>query len=144
MWVVLIISGVWATDLLFVRIILFIVGTGVTIHLVRIILRRFKTIVDVNSVGRIQAVGGALKGRSLENVVQVLQTLQNVRLVDRRRDCFIEKVEAGFHFGPSQAVRSGVQHGHGVENADRRQELVRARVLDAIVHVDEQSVVSEQ
>ena len=35
MWVVLIISGVWATDLLFVRIILFIVGTGVTIHLVR-------------------------------------------------------------------------------------------------------------
>jgi len=35
MWVVLIVSGVWGTDLLIVRIILFLVGSGVTIHLLR-------------------------------------------------------------------------------------------------------------
>ena len=35
MWVVLIISGVWGTEMLVIRIILFIVGVGVTIHLLR-------------------------------------------------------------------------------------------------------------
>jgi uncharacterized membrane protein YbaN (DUF454 family) len=35
MWLVLIISGVWGTDLLIIRIVLFLVGTGVTIHLLR-------------------------------------------------------------------------------------------------------------
>ena len=35
MWVVIIISGIWGTDLLLIRIILFLVGSGVTIHLLR-------------------------------------------------------------------------------------------------------------
>jgi hypothetical protein len=35
MWAVLIVSGIWATDILFVRIILAVVGIGVTIHLLR-------------------------------------------------------------------------------------------------------------
>lgn len=35
MWSVLIISAIWATEVLFVRIILAIVGIGVTIHLLR-------------------------------------------------------------------------------------------------------------
>lgn len=35
MWAVLLISGIWATDVLFVRIILATVGTAVTIHLLR-------------------------------------------------------------------------------------------------------------
>ncbi len=35
MWLVLIASGVWGTDLLIIRIVLFLAGTGVTIHLLR-------------------------------------------------------------------------------------------------------------
>jgi uncharacterized protein len=35
MWAVLIISGIWATEIMFVRIILGVVGIGVTIHLLR-------------------------------------------------------------------------------------------------------------
>lgn len=35
MWAVLIISGTWATDVLFIRILLGAVGIGVTIHLLR-------------------------------------------------------------------------------------------------------------
>jgi uncharacterized membrane protein YbaN (DUF454 family) len=35
MWLLMIASGIWATDLLIVRILLFLVGTGVTIHLLR-------------------------------------------------------------------------------------------------------------
>ncbi len=35
MWAVLIISAIWATDVLIVRIILAVVGIGVTIHLIR-------------------------------------------------------------------------------------------------------------
>ncbi len=35
MWVVIIISGIWGTDLLLIRIILLLVGSGVTIHLLR-------------------------------------------------------------------------------------------------------------
>ncbi len=35
MWLVIIASGIWGTDLLIIRIVLFLAGTGVTIHLLR-------------------------------------------------------------------------------------------------------------
>lgn len=35
MWLVIIASGIWGTDLLIIRIVLFLIGTGVTIHLLR-------------------------------------------------------------------------------------------------------------
>ncbi len=35
MWLLLMASGIWGTDLIIVRIILFLIGTGTTIHLLR-------------------------------------------------------------------------------------------------------------
>ena len=35
MWLVLVASGVWGTELIIIRIVLFLTGTGVTIHLLR-------------------------------------------------------------------------------------------------------------
>lgn len=36
MWLLMIASGIWGTDLLIIRILLFLIGTGTTIHLLRL------------------------------------------------------------------------------------------------------------